>query len=86
MSINPCSVISSKDIKTLGITATNTEILFQLPCEADYPAVYKCFLNMMRNVHEFTYALMRGHSERNLVNNKGGHPNVWLSIIKATVT
>ena len=37
---------------------------------------------MMRNVHEFTYALMHGHSKRKLI---GGHPNVGLSISKPTV-
>ena len=69
ISTNPSSVIYNDVITKLGITATNTQIEFLLPCDTDYPAVYKCFLDMMQKVHEFTYVLMRSCSEHDLLNN-----------------
>ena len=85
ISTNPSSVISIKDISKFGITATNSQIEFQLSCDTGYPAVYKHFLTMLRKVHEFTYVLMRGRSERDLINDKSGPPNIWISISKPTI-
>lgn len=85
ISTNLSSVISTEDIGKFGITATNTQIEFLLPCDTEYPIVYKSFLAMLRKVHEFTYILMRGCSECDLINNKSGPPNIWISITKPTI-